>query len=85
MLLRADWCETIGDLVRDYDGDVVCSCQVTEELTEADEFGGAFGHCEARAGARLCIGELGAVVCGDGIEDYEADVVAGDGDGELVG
>ena len=87
--------DPIENLVGDYDRDVVRSRQVAQKLAEAYEFGGAFGHGEAWAWirARACtmlatgcgVGELGAVVCGDGVEDYEADVVPCDGDGDLVG
>lgn len=82
--------EPIGDLVRDYDGDVVHSCQAAEELAEADELGGALGHRDAsarpRSSARLAVvvGKLCAVVCGDGVEYHKADVVPNYGNGKLV-
>lgn len=73
-------------MIGHYDSDVVRSRQIAEETTETDELGRAFGHCETRAcgpcaGALLAVGELSAVVCGDGVEYDKADVVACDGDG----
>lgn len=85
--LQLDRGEPIGDLVRDYHSDIVRSCQVAEELAEADEFGGALRHCEAPTRACACarlaiiVGELCAVVCGDRVQDHKADVIPGYCDG----
>jgi len=89
--LRRDRGESISDLVRDYDGDVVRSGQVAEELAEADELGGALGHREAPTptpiSTRLAVvvGELCAIICGHGVEDHKADIVPGYCNGDLVG
>lgn len=79
-----DRSEPIGDLVRNYDGDVVHLCQVAEELAKAYELGGALGHCEAHARLAIRVAELGAIICGNRVKDHETDVVPGDGNGELV-
>ena len=70
-------------MVCDDDGDALGACEVAQEGAELDELGAAFRH-GGGAVARAVFVELGAVVCGDRVEDDEAYVVFSDGDGELV-
>ncbi len=89
--MRRDRGESIGDLVRDYNGDVVRSCQVAEELAEANELSGALGHREAPTptpiSTRLAVvvRELCTIICGHGVEDHKANIVPGYCNGDLVG
>jgi hypothetical protein len=72
--------EAVGDLVGDYDGNVVSSCQVAEVSAELSDLGAAFGK-----GMRWFASffKLGAVVGGNTVYYYEADVEAFDRDWDL--
>lgn len=68
---------SVPDLIRHHDGTGIRARQGAQEPAQRHQLG------RARRDGRAAV--LGAVVGGDGIEDDEADGVAGERDGELVG
>ena len=71
--------EPIGDLIRHDYCYVLGPRQLSEQRASLDELGTSLGHGGAARSVKLC-----AVVCGNGVDDDQADVVAVDGNGELV-
>jgi hypothetical protein len=76
--------EAVGDLIRDHDGNIVLTCETSEEDAGGGELCAAVGQGFRTAFALATLVELGAVVSGDGVDDEQRDVVLPDRDGDLI-
>ena len=73
--------EAVGDLVGDYDSNVVRSCKITEVRAQLSDLCAAFGERMSRLAAFF---EFCAIIGSDTVDYNDADIVPLDCHGHLV-